>query len=496
MPQELSTKKPLTDLVTWGGRNDAKLVLAPSAVKKVKRKTLSPSTAEAMSGCSARWVIERLIPRTVDPFGPAELGTAAHFVFETVFGLPAQERTTETAMKIISTLQHSGGEIPIPSDANDIDRWHSQVSKLVTGLWTIENPREIEVVGLELQIENVKLGDVPFGGYIDRLAVKNGVLTTSDYKSGRVHNKHFGDKHGDQLRMYVLALANSDGHDTPDAAEVLYTQYEECHVVDLSAPAMEATLDKFERAWATLNKQVASAEFSTKPGGLCGWCPAVSVCPAAQKADKVAKIEFAVGGEMLGIGETSTVVAVNSTISSDPDGEAGQVSEGRGTNGAETTTDEKEVTDMYEPKPWEETNEDGTLNLNSYAATAAFGIVEIAVEQLHANGVKVTGPNVRAFSQTLEVILDSVFRELGEGEPSFAAGRHTRLRGALRTSLETIPAPFGGDAQAWDQWVQQCTVRTNAIAKTAVALWGGENRSPRPWDAFVTKGDVDEFADA
>ncbi len=491
MPQELAPKKPLTDLVAWGGRNDTKLVLAPSAVKKVMRTTLSPSTAEAMSGCSARWVIERLLPRTVDPFGAAELGTAAHFVFETVFGLPAQERTTETAMRIISTLQHSGGKIAIPSDPNDIDRWHGQVSKLVTGLWIIENPREIEVVGLELEMENVRLGDVPFGGFIDRLAVKNGVLTTGDYKTGRVLNKHFGDKHGDQLRMYVMALANSEGFDTPEAAEVLYTQYEECHVVDLSAPAMDATLEKFEKAWATLNKQVASTEFSTKTGGLCGWCPAVSVCPAAQAKGLVAKVEFAVAGEMLGIGETSPVVAVDSS----PHDEPRQVSGGRGTNRSEAI-DQKEVADMYEPKPWEETNEDGTLNLNSYAATAAFGIVEIAVEALHANGQKITGANVRAFSQTLQAILEDVFRELGDGEPSFAAGRHTRLRGALHTTLDTIPAPFGGDVEAWDQWVHQATVRTKAIAKTAVALWGGEDRTERPWVALAVKGDVDEFADA
>jgi putative RecB family exonuclease len=494
VPQETSIQKPLTDLAAWGGRNNAKLVLSPAAVKKVTRSTLSPSTAEAMSGCSARWVIERVIPRTVDPFGAAELGTAAHFVFETVFGLPADERTTQTAMAIISTLQHAGGEIAIPSDPNDIDRWHSRVAKLVTGLWTIENPRELEIVGLEIQMKNVKLGDVPFGGYIDRLAVKNGLLTTGDYKTGKIISKHFGDKHGDQLRMYVMALANSEGFDKPEAAEVLYTQYEECHEVDLGAPAMDATLEKFERAWVTLNKQVTSTEFATKTSALCGWCPAVSVCPAAEAKGLVAKVAFAVEGEMLGISETSNVTAVG-TGTTTTTGEAGQLSERRGTDSAETIN-QKEAINMYEPKPWEETNEDGTLNLNSYAATAAFGIVEIAVEQLHANEQKITGANVRAFSQTLEIILDSVFRELGDGEPSFAAGRHTRLRGALRTSLETIPAPFGSDAEAWDQWVHQSTVRTKAIAKTAVALWEGEDRSERPWDAFAAKGDVDEFADA
>lgn len=104
---------------------------------------------------------------------------------------------------------------------------------------------------------------------------------------------------------------------------------------------------------------------------------------------------------------------------------------------------------------------------------------------------------MRAFSQTLEVILNDVFRTLGDGEPSFAAGRHTRLRGALHTTLDTIPAPFGGDAEAWDVWVKRAVVRTKAIAVTAVALWNGEDRVSEPWSVLATSSKpVDEFADA
>lgn len=484
------TIKPLADLVKWGGRNDSRLVLSEAAVKKVSRKTLSPSTAEAMNGCSAKWVMERLLPRHEDPFGAAELGSSGHRVFEKTFDLPAEERTVQAAMAMIATLQDdTEGKLAIPSNPADLDRWHSNVAKLVTGLWVIENPREIEIVGSEIEMKNVKLGDVPFGGYIDRVAFKNGVLTTSDYKTGKPGNLRFGDKHGDQLRMYNMALANSPGFDKPEAAEVLYTQFEELRVVDVSPAAMDATLEKFEKAWITLNKQVDASSFATKVTALCGWCPAVDVCPAAKAEGKVAKREFDIAGEALGIGETRERVE-SPTVAS------GQLFEGRGTALSESN-EQKVDTDMYEPKPWEETNEDGSLNLNSYAATAAFGIVEIAVEALHANGQQITATNVRAFSQTLEAILNDVFRTLGDGEPSFAAGRHTRLRGALHTTLDTIPAPFGGDAEAWEIWVKKAIVRTKAIAKTAVALWEGEDRVAEPWLVLATTAKtVDEFADA
>ena len=118
------------------------------------------------------------------------------------------------------------------------------------------------------------------------------------------------------------------------------------------------------------------------------------------------------------------------------------------------------------------------------------------MESLDANGQEITATNVRAFSQTIEDILESVFKDLGEGQPSFQAGRHTRLRGAVRTSLATIPAPFGGNGDAWSKWVKRVTVRTRAIALTAIALWEGEARSENPWSVLAVDEPSDEFADA
>ena len=55
--------KPLIDLAKFGGRGDSKLLLSEAAIGKIKRRSLSPSTADAMTGCSARWAIEQLLPR-------------------------------------------------------------------------------------------------------------------------------------------------------------------------------------------------------------------------------------------------------------------------------------------------------------------------------------------------------------------------------------------------------------------------------------------------
>ena len=492
---------PLEGL-SWGGRRDSKLVLDAAALKKVRRSSLSPSTADSMSGCSASWVISRLLPRRADPFGAAELGTAAHRVFETVFSLSPELRTTKQALRTVSHLQDDEDDNVIaPENPDDLDRWHSAVTQLVTGLWSVENPRELEVVGLEVEVKNVKVAGVPFFGYIDRLVKRDGVLTIGDYKTGKVPNARYGDKHGDQIRAYVLALDNHPTLDTPSAGELLYTQHKQVVRVDLSSTAMAETSEKFARAWTTLTKQTDSGEFSTKPGALCGWCPAVSVCPAAQAKGLVERVAFEVSGEALGIRSSNVSVPVAMPTSratvdeTDDDVDPVFHEPAVRSTSQPATKNSNERNTMYEPKPWEETTDDGELNLSAYAAIAVFGIVEIAVDGLFASGEKITQKSVRAFSQTAQYILREASIDVCGGRPaSLQSGAHTRFRGALRTTLTTMPAPFGGTSEEWDEWVRKSIVRTRAIAITAKALWS-DDLPERPWADLAVDEPVDVFED-
>ena len=139
---------------------------------------------------------------------------------------------------------------------------------------------------------------------------------------------------------------------------------------------------------------------------------------------------------------------------------------------------------MSELKPWEETNHDGSLNLNSYASTAAFGLVELAVEHLHAAGQKITMSSVDALSETLALVVQHC-QEILDVPPSLQDGSHTRLRGALRTSLETMPAPFGEDEEAWAAWVKRTEKRVLAIHGAALRLWSAGGQESEPWKALA-----------
>ena len=101
------------------------------------------------------------------------------------------------------------------------------------------------------------------------------------------------------------------------------------------------------------------------------------------------------------------------------------------------------------------------------------------MELLHAAGVPLRPSVVTALSRTLAHVVLAVQHELA-GSRSYQDGVNTRLRGALRTTVSTMPPPFGGDAQAWSAWVARAIRRTDSIAKAAVDLFD-DDPGDEPW---------------
>ena len=140
---------------------------------------------------------------------------------------------------------------------------------------------------------------------------------------------------------------------------------------------------------------------------------------------------------------------------------------------------------LREDKPWEQTaGPDGLLNPNSYSATAVFGIVEMAVELLHQAGVQLRPTVVTALSRTLAHIVLQVQHDLAGGR-SYQDGVNTRLRGALRTTVATMPLPFGQDEQGWSAWVARAIRRTDSIARAAVSLFDDDPAGEPPYRELV-----------
>jgi len=290
---------PLYGLVAF---DDDGLVLSDEAAAKVRRKRLSPSTANSMSDCGARWSLERLLPRPEDPFGPAELGSSAHRVFEKLYDLPPEQRTPEAVKDLVRSLDQDAeaDKLAVPGD-EELNKWRWSVHGLVEHIFDVEDPAKVEVIGNEIAV-NTTLGGVPFGGFVDRLARVDGVLTVADYKTGKLPNPRFPNiGYDEQLRLYTIALRDV-GYE-PEAAELLYTKFGKRHKVDVADSLLEGSLLRFQRAWDTLERQTDAQKFDYKPGTLCSWCPAFDSCPgAAGRARHKNSTQPDLSPEDLGIG--------------------------------------------------------------------------------------------------------------------------------------------------------------------------------------------------
>ena len=293
---------PLYGLVSF---DDDGLVLSDEAAAKVRRERLSPSTANSMYDCGARWSLERLLPRQEDPFGPAELGTSAHRVFEKLYELPPEQRTPTMAKDLVRSLDQDAeaDKLAIPGD-EEINKWRWGVYGLVQHVFEVEDPTTVDVVGNEIAV-NTTLGGVPFGGFVDRLARRDGVLTVSDWKTGKLPNPRFPNVgYDEQLRLYTLALREI-GHQ-PEAAELIYTKFGKRHKVDIDESLLKGSLARFQNAWDRLERQTDAQKFDYKPGTLCSWCPAFDSCPgAAGKSRHKNSTQPDLSPEDLGIGRVT-----------------------------------------------------------------------------------------------------------------------------------------------------------------------------------------------
>jgi hypothetical protein len=127
-----------------------------------------------------------------------------------------------------------------------------------------------------------------------------------------------------------------------------------------------------------------------------------------------------------------------------------------------------------ELKPWESDPKESRLSPSSYAATAVFGLVELAVEHVDELGLEVNAGSVGKYSKLFARILIRAQVELGSGG-AWSSALNTRLRGALRTALrvlsydETDQDTAAESFKAWEQDLYDLVI---SISKTAAWLYG------------------------
>ena len=522
--QNTDLETPSLDLgrfIAWD--NDSLVVTDKATLDTVERKALSPSTSKSMASCQSRWLVERIMPHEENPFDPAPLGTAGHLCLERMFLKPSKQRTADQLMiEVLTLADEMWGKGLHGAKLAEKHRWVGEVHSKISPIFTMEDPTNVVIHSTEFEIKDVKVAGVPFIGFIDRVDTvtdDNGVegICLVDYKTGNIPKNitMFGDSHGDQLRLYVSAYHAKFGV-MPVSALIYYTSFGVVKKVALSKASVNKTIRAFKTSWASHNTAIKTAHFNTIPSALCSWCPAVEVCSSAIKKDgtKYTRSPRAAAFVDLGIPTfTEHVIPVESPYDGDnepifdesmirDDGESGlntnkqkklsKKGDDKNANKSQKGTKQEEnmssVKGLFGPevKPWE-TPGDDRLNPNAFAATAVFGMVEFAVETLAESKEKMTPKNVRAVTGTLaKVVLDA--QTALEDDVDWNTGLNTRLRGALRTTLKTMPLPFGGSAEDWETWTATATRRVLSTAVMAASLFDDFDPSnAEPWLIFTNE---------
>ncbi|MGP4915556.1 RecB family exonuclease [Brachybacterium tyrofermentans] len=457
------------------------LHLDATDLARVRRTVLSASTAKALThNCAAGYAFGKLLgEQAPDPFAATTQGTAVHSVLEELYKLPAGKRTRRRAANILLSMvaQWRHGDFPQLRDPVTRQLFIADVIGKYQGIFDIEDPREADVVATEWALRGIELGGVPFIGFVDltqRVTARGRTgLRPVDHKtSNKIPDKRklelYGDDHGDQIRLYAAGLRKVQDEPVIEG-RVNYTRHGKSRIIAVSEKRVAQTVGEFARAWDTHNEMVQEAMFPTQTGPLCGWCPLVNLCPAAQASK-------------FNTDRTDSQTALCSTdlIDIEPwapshEGQVsptGVVSPGEPGETTETSMEGLIMAEhaLAEDKPWEEVVR-GKLNGASYAATGYFGISSLAYELLGTHGVPIQRIAVDAMTNVLASIVTDVQEGLS-GSTSFQEGTNTRIRGVLRTVLVSVPPPFGEDAETWATWIKMATGHTRSIAAAAVRLAG------------------------
>lgn len=540
-----NTDEPLMPGVAWSADGKFLVTTEQRSLDRLRRPELSASTSFNLDpdSCMASMVAGRLLPRDDDIFEANQLGTAAHAVLEHLMSLDGPLRTKEVAIATSRRLQTDPVFAATLIDDNYVEqltaldetearRWYAEVDRRSLGLWDIEDPTQVHVHFNEMSFgkryeREITIGKVPFVGFIDRVDKILNLATGEvvgykviDYKAGKYKDGKgkFGDDYGDQIRIYVRAVQEAEGI-TPESGDLYFITYGKGRAIDTSAKAISATVRRFERAWDRMHKLADDNAYPTKVGPLCSWCPLVNACPAAQAAGKFDLSDtdkdengqrYVVAGKKkkgidpvaLGIptlrpAAAPVVAAKKTAASTTTAGALTEVAAKRTSaataahRSAEPTEKEAQnMTNAPAPKVREGVNRkdvtvDGALNGSSTTATAVFQLSNLAVKHLSENDQKVDGITVNALAQTYAHIVQDVEFAFS-GATSWESGLNMRVRGALATSVETLPAPWGGTVDDWDAWVTSATKRTKAIAGVAIKLFGAGTALPdRPWASLA-----------
>jgi putative RecB family exonuclease len=247
-------------------------------------QTLSPSKVSSFKDCALAFRLSAIDQLPEEPSPAAVKGTLVHLALEHLFEREAPERSPDAAKvdleRAIAEMHEDPEFQALQLDAEAEARFVGEAAGLVERYFSIEDPRQVHPVGLELKLE-AQVGDIRVRGIIDRLELDagDGGLVVTDYKTGRSPGTAHQQGRLGGVAFYALLCQEVFGH-LPTRIQLLYLGDGLTISTEPSEQAIRALRTKLGALWKAIELACEREDFRPRPGPLCAWCSYHAYCPA------------------------------------------------------------------------------------------------------------------------------------------------------------------------------------------------------------------------
>ncbi len=247
-------------------------------------RSLSPSKITAFRDCALAFRFSAIDRLPDEPTIWTVKGTFVHRVLEKLFwNTEGGQRTVERAMlELEVTFAEMRGDPDFLSLAltdEEEESFLADASGLVSNYFCLEDPSQIDAVGVEIQLE-ATVGTMHLRGVIDRLdRTPEGDLVVVDYKTGRAPAPAY--EHAKLLGVHTYALL---------CEEVLGRRPVEVRLLHLREPVAISAVpteqlvrgqrQKTKAVWTAIERACRDEDFRPRTSPLCSYCRFQPFCPA------------------------------------------------------------------------------------------------------------------------------------------------------------------------------------------------------------------------
>ena len=245
--------------------------------------TLSPSRVESFLSCplAFRFISIQRLPDP--PTVATTKGSLVHRALELLFLLTPAGRTPSALDQCVADaieeyrVHPDFTELRLDEDATQ--RFFAECREIAANYMTLEDPRRVRAIGLELMLSAPVSEGLMLRGIIDRLELDDdGELIVTDYKTGRAPHPNYERKSLSGVQFYAFLCESVFGR-IPAAVRLMYLKSGEVITATPSSQSTRYMTTRTNAVWKAVATACERDDFRPKPSTLCSFCAYQRWCP-------------------------------------------------------------------------------------------------------------------------------------------------------------------------------------------------------------------------